>query len=66
MCSTQEPAYNEVPRGPLLAALRERANNQVARSDMVAVGNNLPNPLAGPLPSAFLAPTQKLFIDYNL
>jgi beta-lactamase superfamily II metal-dependent hydrolase len=66
MCSTQEPAYNEVPRGPLLAALRERANNQVARSDMVAVGNNPPNPLAGPLPSAFLAPTQKLFIDYNL
>ena len=66
MCSTQEPAYNEVPRGPLLAELRLRANNQVARSDMVAVGNNPPNPAAGPLPSAFLAPTQKLFIDHNL
>jgi beta-lactamase superfamily II metal-dependent hydrolase len=66
MCSTQEPAYSEVPRVPLLAALRERANNQVARSDMIAVGKNLPNPAAGQLPSAFSAPTRTLFIDYNL
>jgi hypothetical protein len=67
MCSTQEHAYNEVPRAPLLAALRQRMDNQLARSDQVGVSNNDPaNPDAGDLPSAFTAPTHRLFIDYQL
>ncbi|MGY3447921.1 beta-lactamase superfamily II metal-dependent hydrolase [Bradyrhizobium sp. USDA 4353] len=66
MCSTQEHAYNEVPREPLLDALRQRMNDQLARSDQVAAGAEAPaNPDAGPLPKAFTAPAQQLFIDYD-
>nr|WP_244423442.1 MBL fold metallo-hydrolase [Bradyrhizobium sp. ORS 375] len=66
MCSTQEHAYNEVPRAPLLDALRQRMNDQLARSDQVAAGAEAPaNPQAGPLPKAFTAPSQQLFIDYD-
>ncbi|CCE03517.1 putative Metallo-hydrolase [Bradyrhizobium sp. STM 3809] len=66
MCSTQEHAYNEVPREPLLDALRQRMNDQLARSDQVAAGADAPaNPLAGPLPNAFSAPEKQLFIDYT-
>ena len=65
MCSTQEHAYNEVPRAPLLDALRQRMNDQLARSDKVAAGADAPaNPDAGALPKAFSAPTHQLFIDY--
>jgi beta-lactamase superfamily II metal-dependent hydrolase len=66
MCSTQIHAYNEVPREPLLQALRSRMNGQLARSDQVAIGpNEKENPNAGPLPSLFKKPTGTLFIDYD-
>jgi beta-lactamase superfamily II metal-dependent hydrolase len=66
MCSTQEHAYNEVPRGPLLDALRKRMNDQLARSDQVAANDKeQANPDAGTLPRAFTTPTHKLFIDYT-
>jgi beta-lactamase superfamily II metal-dependent hydrolase len=67
MCSTQEHAYNQVPRAPLLAALGQRMENKLARSDQVALSSEIPaNPDAGSLPSAFSAPTHRLFIDYNV
>jgi beta-lactamase superfamily II metal-dependent hydrolase len=67
MCSTQEHAYNQVPRAPLLAALGQRMENKLARSDQVALSSEIPaNPDAGSLPSAFSAPTHRLFIDYNI
>ena len=66
MCSTQEHAYNEVPREPLLEALRQRMKDQLARSDQVAASTDAPaNPDAGPLPKAFSAPAQRLFIDHD-
>jgi len=66
MCSTQIHAYNEVPREPLLQALRGRMNGQLARSDQVAISNDeKENPDAGQLPSLFKKPTGKLFIDYE-
>ena len=67
MCSTQIKAYNEVPREPLLAALKQRMNGQLARSDQVAATqSDGPNAAAGPLPSLFKAPTGRLFIDFEL
>jgi hypothetical protein len=67
MCSTQIGAYNEVPREPLLDALRARMNGQLARSDQVAASADNPaNNKAGPLPSFFKQPTRQLFIDYEL
>jgi beta-lactamase superfamily II metal-dependent hydrolase len=65
MCSTQIHAYNEVPREPLLKALSQRMQGQLARSDQVAVDDVPPNKDAGPLPDKFREPTGKLFIDYN-
>lgn len=65
MCSTQIHAYNEVPREPLLDALRDRMQGQLARSDQVALNGTPPNADAGPLPSSFKDPTGKLFIDYD-
>ncbi len=65
MCSTQDHAYNEVPRGPLLTALRTKMRGQLARSDQVAAGADKANPDAGPLANLFKAPTGKLFIDYE-
>src|SRR5262249_43931272 len=66
MCSTQVGAYNEVPREPLLAALRARMNGRLARSDQVAASaNTAANPDAGQLPQGFQSPGT-LFIDYNV
>jgi len=67
MCSTQLHAYNEVPREPLLQALRDRMDGQVARSDQVGVNgvNKVgPEATAGALPKKFKSPGQ-LFIDYE-
>jgi beta-lactamase superfamily II metal-dependent hydrolase len=67
MCSTQIDAYNEVPREPLLDALRARMDGQLARSDQVAASKEVPaNEDAGPLPSLFKQPTKTLFIDYEV
>jgi beta-lactamase superfamily II metal-dependent hydrolase len=65
MCSTQTPAYDEVPRGPLLDALRGRKDNHLARSDQVKAGAEPPNADAGPLDKLFDTPNGELFIDYN-
>ncbi len=66
MCSTQIHAYNEVPREPLLQALNERMQGQLARSDQVAVVGAPANPDAGTVPTGrgFESPGT-LFIDYN-
>jgi beta-lactamase superfamily II metal-dependent hydrolase len=67
MCSTQIGAYNQVPREPLLQALRDRMDGQLARSDQVAASpDEGANPDAGPLSLPFTAPTRTLFIDYVL
>jgi len=67
MCSTQIDAYNEVPREPLLQALRDRMEGQLARSDQVAATAEVgANPEAGPLSLPFTAPTGLLYIDYVL
>src|SRR5262249_2924835 len=48
MCSTQIHAYNEVPREPLLDALRAKMEGQLARSDQLAASATEPaNPQAG-------------------
>jgi hypothetical protein len=65
MCSTQLHAYNEVPREPLLKALRERMQDQLARSDQIAANGAPAEPEAGPLPGKFDGSNGKLFIDYN-
>jgi hypothetical protein len=66
MCSTQIKAYNQVPREPLLDALRARMNGQLARSDQVAARATEPaNPAAGILLNLFKKPTGQLFIDYE-
>jgi beta-lactamase superfamily II metal-dependent hydrolase len=67
MCSTQIDAYNEVPREPLLDALRARMDGQLARSDQVAASAEAPaNAKAGILPSLFKQPpTRMLFVDYE-
>src|SRR5260370_1154340 len=49
MCSTQLHAYNEVPREPLMQALRDRMAGQLARSDQVSVNNVKPEATAGAL-----------------
>jgi beta-lactamase superfamily II metal-dependent hydrolase len=66
MCSTQIHAFNEVPREPLLDALRTTMRGQLARSDQVPASADEPaNADAGPLPSLFKHPTGMLFIDYE-
>jgi len=65
MCSTQICAYNEVPREPLLQALRDRMQDQLARSDQVSVSGAPANPKAGPVPTKFDGSNGTLFIDYN-
>jgi beta-lactamase superfamily II metal-dependent hydrolase len=65
MCSTQIGAYHEVPRGPLLQALSERMDGQLARSDQVSVSGTPIDPAAGLFPSKFRRPTGTLFIDYE-
>jgi beta-lactamase superfamily II metal-dependent hydrolase len=63
MCSTAENAYNQVPRGPLLAALNTKTDGKIARSDQVKAINVAP--INQPLNAAFKAPAEGLFIDYN-
>ncbi|MGY3572958.1 MBL fold metallo-hydrolase [Bradyrhizobium sp. USDA 4504] len=66
MCSTQIHAYNQVPRGPLLDALRGRMEGQLARSDQVATQKTKAEKTAGELPDQFKIPaTGELFIDYE-
>ncbi|WP_440639801.1 MBL fold metallo-hydrolase [Bradyrhizobium sp. PUT101] len=66
MCSTQIHAYNEVPREPLLEALRGRMNGQLARSDQVDTQEYKAEKTAGSLPKAFKRSTSgELFIDYE-
>ena len=70
MCSTQPGAYNQVPRGPLLSALGQRMNGQLARSDQIFAvkggeGDKAPTSDAGPLPQKFTDPTGVLYVDYE-
>jgi hypothetical protein len=69
MCSTQPKAYNEVPRQPLMDALLERTQHQVARSDQVPVGDKLGDRVAtaeaGPLAAPFKSEVDGC-IDYWL
>jgi beta-lactamase superfamily II metal-dependent hydrolase len=70
MCSTQPGAYNQVPRGPLLSALGQRMNGQLARSDQIFAvkggdEDKAPTPDAGPLPAKFTVPTGELYVDYE-
>jgi len=65
MCSTEINAYNEVPREPLLEALRGRMEGQLARSDQVATQEHEAEETAGALPDEFRLPTGKLFVDYE-
>jgi hypothetical protein len=66
MCSTQPGAYNQVPRGPLLQALSDKMNGQLARSNQIPASSECPATKdAGPLPSKFTDPTGMLFIDYE-
>lgn len=66
MCSTQIHAYNQVPREPLMDALRGRMNGQLARSDQVATQQHDAETTAGALPNQFSRPaTGELFIDYE-
>jgi beta-lactamase superfamily II metal-dependent hydrolase len=64
MCSTQIGAYNEVPREPLLQALRGRMDGQLARSDQVGVAQKPADPSAGQVPTNFKS-SGTLFIDYD-
>lgn len=70
MCSTQPGAYNQVPRAPLLSALGQRMNGQLARSDQIfavkgGAGDKAPTADAGPLPTKFTDPTGVLYVDYE-
>jgi len=64
MCSTAEGAYNQVPRGPLLDALKAKTGGKLARSDQVKVPDAAA--VGDALNAAFEAPTQELYIDYHL
>ena len=79
MCSTQPGAYGnpkrgtEVPRAPLLAALDQKTEHQLARSDQVALSadeatnETPPTAEAGPLPKIFKAgPNGELYVDYEM
>jgi beta-lactamase superfamily II metal-dependent hydrolase len=70
MCSTAVGAYgkvknkSEVPRLPLMEALRKKTGGKLARSDQVAVPGG--ETVAEPLDPVFSTPTGQLFIDYQL
>ena len=73
MCSTQPGAYgsvknnSEVPRGPLVDALEKKTEQQLARSDMIAVDGAPVDTTLPPLPAVFKpAPDGKLYIDYEM
>jgi len=66
MCSTQMLAYPGVPRDQLLAALSDRMDGQLARSDQAAINDaKWDNPNAGPVPSRFKHTGGTLYIDYE-
>lgn len=71
MCSTAEDAYgceknrSEVPRKPLMEALRAKTGGRLARSDQAPLGDHDDTVVAEPLNGAFDMPTHKLFIDYH-
>ncbi|NMN06747.1 MULTISPECIES: hypothetical protein [unclassified Novosphingobium] len=70
MCSTAVGAYgseknkSEVPRVPLMDALKAKTGGKLARSDQAPVpgADTFPDPLD----PAFDMPTHELFIDYHL
>lgn len=70
MCSTDPGAYGspekgtQAPRAPLLQALSEKTNGQLARSDQVAAPGHEVKPELGPLAGVFAA--GQGYIDYNL
>lgn len=69
MCSTEPGAYgsekndSEVPRAPLMTAIDQKTQHQLARSDQVAVPGA--EVFATPLPGIFKT-TGKGYIDYEL
>jgi beta-lactamase superfamily II metal-dependent hydrolase len=70
MCSTQPGAYNQVPRAPLLQALGDTMDGQLARSDQIPAAQNpsglqVPTPGLPGLPSKFTDPTGALFVDFH-
>ncbi|HXO72121.1 MAG TPA: MBL fold metallo-hydrolase [Bradyrhizobium sp.] len=66
MCSTQILAYPGVPRDPLLTALSDRMDGQLARSDQAMISSTKwDNPKAGPVPSRFKHSSGTLYIDYE-
>jgi beta-lactamase superfamily II metal-dependent hydrolase len=70
MCSTAVGAYgseknkSEVPRVPLMEALKAKTGGKLARSDQAPVPGN--DTFPEPLDAAFDMPTHELFIDYHL
>lgn len=76
MCSTQPGAYGkpdapgrkgtEVPRTPLMAALKQQTQGRLARSDQVAVAGTPADASLGTLDAAFAAGPNGQFIDYLL
>src|SRR5260370_23905303 len=54
MCSTQIHAYNEVPREPLLQAVRDRMQDQRARSAHIALTGAPAHPKAGQGPAKLI------------
>ncbi|MBV8370574.1 MAG: MBL fold metallo-hydrolase [Candidatus Eremiobacteraeota bacterium] len=81
MCSTEPGAYgsvknnSEVPRGPLMVALKAQTNDQLARADMVqltAAENTSgkavpPTQGVGAVPQIFkTGPNNDLYIDYEM
>lgn len=69
MCSTAEDAYgseknkSEVPRKPLMEALKAKTGGRLARSDQAPLPGKAT--FAEPLDGAFDMPTHELFIDYH-
>ena len=68
MCSTAVKAYPGVPRPPLISAIEKKTQNQLARSDQVAVGAVPKEATADALPSIFDATStgDYGYIDYEL
>jgi hypothetical protein len=73
MCSTDPGAYGnpdkgtEVPRIPLLDALKTQTQGRLARSDQVEAGGKAPDPALGALNAAFTSGAGgSTYIDFNL
>jgi beta-lactamase superfamily II metal-dependent hydrolase len=71
MCSTEPGQYgsqakgSEVPRLPLLAALDQKTEHQLVRSDQIKTAGKAPTAGLPPPPQVFEVPTGELFIDYH-